>query len=454
MTEPTRAFFDETRGAAAAVPREPDRRRAPRPRRRRAHRALVSDDPQRRRDRLARGRGTRLYRERRLSTFDAIVSGEMNAMAAVLRGAVDVRGEFRFLTALRQLFAGPSEGSRTRPAPATRGGRHEPDVKILDGNTFVVSDNRGDIEASLTDSTGLFSFDTRYLSRWVLTMDGQRLNPLSVDDLQYFETRFFLVPGTGHRLHRRQDVGHTPARRRQRFRRRADAPQPRRGGDRRGGSRRGRLRLRRSFRGQGRAEEAGRVLHACRRRTAWCSATAARRTSVRQRCRPGGLRHRRSWTNVQRPRRAARRVDDRPARVARPWRRRADSAAPKYKRHAKKARPNMERSVEKWLEEAPPPRMRLGPAQEDLSSQHRRPGGPAVLAGVIAGPLLTGGRASVVHDDVRPRQHLHQPAGIAVHARAGARRRWSLWPCGRAHAATISAMKTPAACSTRCASVR
>ena len=70
-------------------------------------------------------------------------------------------------------------------------------VKILDGNTFVVSDSRGDIEASLTDPTGLFSFDTRFLSRWVLTVDGQRLNPLSVDDLQYFETRFFLVPGTG-----------------------------------------------------------------------------------------------------------------------------------------------------------------------------------------------------------------------------------------------------------------
>jgi glycogen debranching enzyme len=31
----------------------------------------------------------------------------------------------------------------------------------------------------------------------VLTVDGQRLNPLSVDDLSYFETRFFLVPGTG-----------------------------------------------------------------------------------------------------------------------------------------------------------------------------------------------------------------------------------------------------------------
>ena len=70
-------------------------------------------------------------------------------------------------------------------------------VKILSGNTFVVSDDSGDIEASLTDPTGLFSFDTRFLSKWVLTIDGQRLNPLSVDDLQYFETRFFLVPGTG-----------------------------------------------------------------------------------------------------------------------------------------------------------------------------------------------------------------------------------------------------------------
>jgi glycogen debranching enzyme len=70
-------------------------------------------------------------------------------------------------------------------------------IKILDGNTFVVSDSRGDIEASLSDPTGLFSYDNRFLSRWVLTIDGERLNPLSVDDLNYFESRFFLVPGTG-----------------------------------------------------------------------------------------------------------------------------------------------------------------------------------------------------------------------------------------------------------------
>jgi glycogen debranching enzyme len=70
-------------------------------------------------------------------------------------------------------------------------------VKILDGNTFVVSDARGDIEASLSDPTGLFSFDTRFLSKWVLRVNGQRLNALSTDDLQYFEARFFLVVGTG-----------------------------------------------------------------------------------------------------------------------------------------------------------------------------------------------------------------------------------------------------------------
>ncbi len=70
-------------------------------------------------------------------------------------------------------------------------------VQILEGNTFVVSDDRGDIEASRTDPTGLFSFDTRFLSQWVLTINGQRLTALSTDDLNYFQARFFLVPGGG-----------------------------------------------------------------------------------------------------------------------------------------------------------------------------------------------------------------------------------------------------------------
>ncbi|MGC9668896.1 glycogen debranching N-terminal domain-containing protein [Planosporangium sp. 12N6] len=70
-------------------------------------------------------------------------------------------------------------------------------VQTLDGNTFVVSDSCGDIDATPTDPTGLFSYDTRFLSRWALTVNGKRLITLSTDDLEYFETRFFLVPDTG-----------------------------------------------------------------------------------------------------------------------------------------------------------------------------------------------------------------------------------------------------------------
>jgi glycogen debranching enzyme len=70
-------------------------------------------------------------------------------------------------------------------------------INILDGNIFVVSDARGDIEASPAEPTGLFSFDTRFLSTWVLTVNGERLTTLSKDDIHYFETRYFLVPSTG-----------------------------------------------------------------------------------------------------------------------------------------------------------------------------------------------------------------------------------------------------------------
>ncbi|MFF0469062.1 glycogen debranching N-terminal domain-containing protein [Micromonospora zamorensis] len=68
-------------------------------------------------------------------------------------------------------------------------------VSILDGNTFLVSDRRGDIEPSYDFPTGLFSFDTRFMSKWVLTLDGQRLHALSVDDTQSYRTKFFLAPG-------------------------------------------------------------------------------------------------------------------------------------------------------------------------------------------------------------------------------------------------------------------
>src|SRR5215475_13156518 len=70
-------------------------------------------------------------------------------------------------------------------------------VSILEGDTFVVSDRRGDISISPEEAQGLFKGDTRFLSRWVLTVNGELPNPLSTDDVNYFSSQFFLVPGTG-----------------------------------------------------------------------------------------------------------------------------------------------------------------------------------------------------------------------------------------------------------------
>ncbi|MFU8873818.1 glycogen debranching N-terminal domain-containing protein [Micromonospora sp. SL4-19] len=68
-------------------------------------------------------------------------------------------------------------------------------VHVLAGNSFALSDTEGDMEVDPRVPAGLFSFDTRFLSRWVLTLDGERLHALSRDDLAYFETRFVVVPG-------------------------------------------------------------------------------------------------------------------------------------------------------------------------------------------------------------------------------------------------------------------
>ena len=70
-------------------------------------------------------------------------------------------------------------------------------VSILDGSEFVVSDRRGDLEATPTDNHGLFLDDTRFLSRWVLTINGQRPTLLSVDDTSYYRVQYFLALATG-----------------------------------------------------------------------------------------------------------------------------------------------------------------------------------------------------------------------------------------------------------------
>jgi glycogen debranching enzyme len=70
-------------------------------------------------------------------------------------------------------------------------------ISILDGSTFVVSDRRGDIDAGPDQPHGLFFRDTRFLSRWILTLEGQSLEVLTTDDVDYFSAQFFLYPPTG-----------------------------------------------------------------------------------------------------------------------------------------------------------------------------------------------------------------------------------------------------------------
>ena len=70
-------------------------------------------------------------------------------------------------------------------------------IRILDGSTFVVSDRRGDIDPAPDQPHGFFFRDTRFLSRWILRLDGRDLDVLSTDDIEYFSAQFFLYPPTG-----------------------------------------------------------------------------------------------------------------------------------------------------------------------------------------------------------------------------------------------------------------
>ena len=70
-------------------------------------------------------------------------------------------------------------------------------VSILDGNQFVVSNRQGDLDATPGTTHGLFLDDTRFLSRWVLTINGIRPTALSVDDTTYYQAQHFLALATG-----------------------------------------------------------------------------------------------------------------------------------------------------------------------------------------------------------------------------------------------------------------
>jgi glycogen debranching enzyme len=62
-------------------------------------------------------------------------------------------------------------------------------LTILEGSTFCVSDELGDI---VEPTMGFFASDTRFLSRWVLTIDGARPLLLSSRQVEYYSAAFFL----------------------------------------------------------------------------------------------------------------------------------------------------------------------------------------------------------------------------------------------------------------------
>ncbi len=62
-------------------------------------------------------------------------------------------------------------------------------LTILEGSTFCVCDELGDV---IEPTMGLFASDTRFLSRWVLTLNGVRPLLLSWGKVEYFSAAFFL----------------------------------------------------------------------------------------------------------------------------------------------------------------------------------------------------------------------------------------------------------------------
>jgi hypothetical protein len=94
----------------------------------------------------------------------------------LLGGELVVSGDPKLVVTVKRLFPTPrraggigAAGRRARRPATTRD-----DGQIHDGNTFVVSDDRVDFEALRRMRPASSHYDTRFLSTWVLTVDGRR----------------------------------------------------------------------------------------------------------------------------------------------------------------------------------------------------------------------------------------------------------------------------------------
>jgi glycogen debranching enzyme len=68
-------------------------------------------------------------------------------------------------------------------------------LSVLDGSTFLVGNRLGDMRADEGREHGFFSDDTRFVSRWVLSVDAAPLQLLGLDQDAHYTARFFLAPG-------------------------------------------------------------------------------------------------------------------------------------------------------------------------------------------------------------------------------------------------------------------
>src|SRR5574341_79893 len=72
-------------------------------------------------------------------------------------------------------------------------------LTILEGSTFCISDDRGDIAE---ETSGFFAYDTRFLSRLVLRVGGAAPLLLSSGRVEHFQAAFYLRNGTANGLPR------------------------------------------------------------------------------------------------------------------------------------------------------------------------------------------------------------------------------------------------------------
>jgi glycogen debranching enzyme len=64
-------------------------------------------------------------------------------------------------------------------------------IQVLEGSTFMVSDKRGDVRQGSV--AGLFHEDTRFLSKYELTVGGRKPTILTSDNVDYYSAGFFLT---------------------------------------------------------------------------------------------------------------------------------------------------------------------------------------------------------------------------------------------------------------------